>query len=270
MRKHNHDSCESLPPLLSKDEEIDLAKRIEQGDLAAEAHFVAANQRLVISMAARWEGRGLGWEDLCQEGNIGLLKAVRKFDWRRGNRFSTHAVWWIRQTISRAVMDKGTIIRIPVYYQKIINAIRNADTRLFQKLDRPPTAEEIAREAGVSLDMYEDALRITQPTVSLDITVGEENTLPLHETLRSYAMQEDTMDRLDHQAVLQLLRPFLEEREWSILCLRHGINHSRGQSLAEVGAVFHLTRERVRQIEQRAMEKLRTLPVRRLIMQHLA
>ena len=246
-------------PLLIAIEEIDLAKRIEKGSKAARKKLVQSNLRLVVSIAKRYVGRGLTFLDLIQEGNQGLMRAVEKYDWRRGYKFSTYATWWIRQAITRAIADQARTIRIPVHMVETINRLFRISRRLMQELDREPTHEEVAKEMELSPERIREILKITQATTSLEKPVGEEG-----DSLLGDFIQDTTHPPPDDMASVQLLKENIKEvlhtlsdREARVLKMRFGLNGYKPMTLEEVGREFGVTRERVRQIEAKALRKLK-------------
>lgn len=251
-------------PMITHDREIELAKRIESGDRDAMKQFILANLRLVVSIAKRYVGRGLTLLDLIQEGNIGLIRAVQRYDWRRGHRFSTHATWWIRQAISRAVADKGRTIRLPVYVNTALNRIRRERQRLIQELGREPSELELAEATGLDpLRMLELQAAPGAP-VSLELPVGEDEEQELGDVLADTesASPEDlaTTQTLKDE-VQRVLKSVLTPREQLVLQLRFGLGNGQAHPLEQVGRELGITRERVRQIEAGALAKLRQPPV---------
>ena len=246
-------------PLLSTEEELEIAKKMTEGDERAQNQMVEANLRLVVSIAKRYVGRGLPFLDLIQEGNLGLIKAVGKFDYEKGYKFSTYATWWIRQAISRAIADHARTIRIPVHMVETINRVSRASHELVQDLGRDPTTDEIAKRLNISAEKVEEIMRVAQEPISLETPVGEEDDSHLGDFIQdemasepadaaSYAMLREQL-----AGVLRTLTP----REEKVLCLRYGLIDGRMHTLEEVGDEFEVTRERIRQIEAKALRKLR-------------
>jgi len=251
-------------PMITHEREIELAQRIEMGDREAMKQFILANLRLVVSIAKRYVGRGLTLLDLIQEGNIGLIRAVQRYDWRRGHRFSTHATWWIRQAISRAVADKGRTIRLPVYVNTALNRIRRERQRLLQELGREPTEEELAEATGLDPIRMVELQAAPGAPVSLELPVGEDEEQELGDVLadtESSSPEDIATTQTLKDEVQRVLEAVLTPRERLVLQLRFGLGNSQAHPLEQVGRVLGITRERVRQIEAGALAKLRQPPV---------
>jgi RNA polymerase primary sigma factor len=254
-------------PLLSGAEEVALAKRIERGDTLAKEHMVEANLRLVVSIAKGYMGRGLTFLDLIQEGSLGLIRAVEKFDYRRGYKFSTYATWWIRQAVTRAIADKARTIRIPVHMVERLNKVSHAERQLIQALGREPTPAEIALELQCPIAEVREIQRMAQQPISLEKPVGEEEDSALADFVEDIAAEspfEIASETLRRESVGRVLA-VLPRREREVIEMRYGITGGRSRTLEEVGRAFNITRERVRQIENRTLKKLQTLPEAQLL-----
>ena len=246
-------------PLLSTDEEIELAKRMENGDEEARKRLAEANLRLVVSIAKRYVGRGMQFLDLIQEGNLGLIKAVEKYDYSKGFKFSTYATWWIRQAITRSIADQARTIRIPVHMVETINRLIRTSRQLLQELGREPSAEELAEKLDMPVERVREIMKISQDPVSLETPIGEEEDSHLGDFIQDDHVQvpvDAATYTLLHEQLMEVLDT-LTDREQKVLRLRFGLDDGRPRTLEEVGREFNVTRERIRQIEAKALRKLR-------------
>ena len=248
-------------PLLTGEEEISLAKRVERGDPTAKQALIEANLRLVVSVAKRYVGRGMLFLDLIQEGNLGLMRAVEKFDWRRGYKFSTYATWWIRQAITRGIADQARTIRVPVHMVETINKLVRVRRQLIQELERDPTNEEIALKMEITPERVEQILKVAQEPVSLETPVGDEDDSSLGDFIADDELQRPhvAVDSKMRGEELQGVLSSLSHRERKVIELRYGIGGGEPMTLEEVGRYFGVTRERIRQIETRTLFKLKSM-----------
>ena len=245
--------------LLTPEQEVDLARKVQAGDMRAKKILIESNLRLVVSIAKKYNARGIPLADLIQEGNLGLIRAVEKFDWRKGFRFSTYATWWIRRAIARAIINQGRTIRIPVYVAELINKVVKTASRLQQELQREPTEEEISKEVGLSIDRVREMMRVAVEPISLETPVGEKDNSSIGDFVQSHNMPSpgDVTFTLIRREEIDSILGRLTSRERDVVRLRFGLDDGRTRTLEEVGTELNVTRERVRQIELRAMKKLR-------------
>lgn len=245
--------------LLTPEQEVDLARKVQAGDIYAKKVLIESNLRLVVSIAKKYNARGIPLADLIQEGNLGLIRAVEKFDWRKGFRFSTYATWWIRRAIARAIINQGRTIRIPVYVAELINKVVKTASRLQQELQREATEDEISREVGLSVDRVREMMRVAVEPLSLETPVGEKDNSSIGDFVHSTNMPTpgDVTWTLIRREEIDGILGRLTSRERDVVRLRFGLDDGRSRTLEEVGSELSVTRERVRQIELRAMKKLR-------------
>lgn len=245
--------------LLTPEQEVDLARRVQLGDLRAKDILIESNLRLVVSIAKKYNARGIPLADLIQEGNLGLIRAVEKFDWRKGFRFSTYATWWIRRAIARAIINQGRTIRIPVYVAELINKVVKTASRLQQEFQREALEEEVAKEIGLSVDRVREMMRVAAEPISLETPVGEKDNSSIGDFVQSTNMPTptDVTSSMIRREEIDGILGRLTNRERDVVRLRFGLDDGRARTLEEVGSELNVTRERVRQIELRAMKKLR-------------
>jgi RNA polymerase primary sigma factor len=245
--------------LLTKEDEYGLSQKVEEGDIGSKDKLIVSNLRLVVSIAKKYTGRGILFLDLIQEGNLGLIRAVEKFDYTKGYKFSTYATWWIRQAITRAIADQARTIRIPVHMVETINRLRKVSRQLFQELSRKPNEQELSKRIGLSVDKVKEVIKIAQIPLSLETPVGEEDGYSIGDLVEdvSWEVPEKTMVRDSLKDDLEAVMVDLTERESRILKLRFGIEDGHPRTLEEVGRIYNVTRERIRQIVAKALQKLR-------------
>lgn len=245
--------------LLTPEQEVDLARKVQRGDMYAKKVLIESNLRLVVSIAKKYNARGIPLADLIQEGNLGLIRAVEKFDWRKGFRFSTYATWWIRRAIARAIINQGRTIRIPVYVAELINKVMKTANRLQQDLHREPTPDEVALEVGMSAERVQEMMRVAVEPLSLETPVGEKDNSSIGDFIPSTNLPTpgEVTNGLIRREEIDGILGRLTSRERDVVRLRFGLDDGRSRTLEEVGSALNVTRERVRQIELRAMKKLR-------------
>ncbi|MGB9797483.1 MAG: sigma-70 family RNA polymerase sigma factor [bacterium] len=247
-------------PLLTPEEEVELAKRIEQGDMEAKRRMIEANFRLVISIAKKKMGRGLPFADLIAEGHLGLIKAVEKFDWRKGFKFSTYATWWIRQAISRSIADQARLVRVPVHMVENLHKLMRASRQLTQRLGRKPTEEELSLETGLTIEEVRRVMEITPDPISLDNLTGDDEDTRVSDFVAdddSPSPEEEVARCMQREKLEELINSCLTPREQLVIRLRYGLDSGYQRTLEEVGRILGVTRERVRQIEAKALKKMR-------------